>query len=236
VEAGIPAALDQLPDGQVDIAYEVNYYQYRMPDLGSGHPTRQGVGGANEFATREEQNDVQDRTNQMVAEIAGDFALILDQVDHTAAFQKCFEATNFHAPVMATDEDREAHAAQAFSKGLEWAACARDNGLPELPDPESPEKPVVELPWGIAPAQVEELVRACPVFDCEGHWRAANEARANDAILRDAVDPIISHAPNDEANMEEINAILWADYGRFFDLNATFLSLDEACPASPGVH
>ncbi|MDR2374075.1 MAG: hypothetical protein LBD77_08285 [Bifidobacteriaceae bacterium] len=110
--------------------------------------------------------------------------LIIGQVDHTEDFVKCLDESGYTQPVWKQDPAEELKYKQATAKvTAEWAACARDNGYPNVKDPDPPvadewsTQPTAVLPADITTDQLRALLAVCPNFDAEKQ-KAYDEAVA----------------------------------------------------------
>ncbi|MDR2378396.1 MAG: hypothetical protein LBD70_03070 [Bifidobacteriaceae bacterium] len=108
--------------------------------------------------------------------------LIIGQEDLTEPFAKCLTESGYTEPVWKTDPAEELKSKQNIARATsEWAKCARENGFPEIKDPEPPvaddymTQPTAVLPADITEDQLRALLAACPNFDPE-KWEAYEKA------------------------------------------------------------
>ncbi|MDR1798300.1 MAG: hypothetical protein LBR19_00205 [Bifidobacteriaceae bacterium] len=111
--------------------------------------------------------------------------LIVGSEDMSSIWIACQEESGYTYPQWQYDPQDELRSKQAQADaGADWAACARENGLPEVKDPDPPVAdeyqtyPSVKIPATIAYELLEAVIDACPVFDIEAQraWDEAYEA------------------------------------------------------------
>jgi len=100
--------------------------------------------------------------------------LIVGSVDYTEEFASCLVQTGYEQPVSTGDTGfAEASTEEYIRVTNEWAACARENGLPEIEDVqparsgEAPNDVSLLLNVGTAPDVLRMVLKACPNFDQE---------------------------------------------------------------------
>ena len=95
--------------------------------------------------------------------------LTIDGVDHSQDFIRCVTTTGYNdnqAEGPATSNPEQIQ--QAVAVANTWAACARDNGWPDIADiavPDSIDDVAVHLPSSITEDQLRQLLDACPNFN-----------------------------------------------------------------------
>jgi hypothetical protein len=103
--------------------------------------------------------------------------------DLSAEYAACLEESGYVDPEY-TLNDPEAELAEKqrqVEANLTWADCARQNGWPQVKDPDPPiaddwaTSPHVLLPGEMTEAQLSELLRACPIYDAEAHQAEEEE-------------------------------------------------------------
>ena len=101
--------------------------------------------------------------------------LVIGETDHTAVFTQCLTQTGYVEQVwrgetQAEELERKMPIAES---GTRWAACARENGYPQVKDPDPPvpdgwvTMPLVVLPGTITATDLRALLAQCPNFDLE---------------------------------------------------------------------
>ncbi|MDR0594545.1 MAG: hypothetical protein LBG60_15115 [Bifidobacteriaceae bacterium] len=110
--------------------------------------------------------------------------LVVGQTDYTEAFVKCLDQSGYTEPVFTTDPADELKDKQRIAEATaEWANCARQNGYPDLKDPDPPVAdnyetyPNALLPGDITEQALRDLLAACPNFDA-AKTKAYEEAMA----------------------------------------------------------
>ncbi|MDR1187916.1 MAG: hypothetical protein LBK95_10755 [Bifidobacteriaceae bacterium] len=102
--------------------------------------------------------------------------LFIGDRDHTEALTECLDETGYTTPVAPpSDPDQELADKQlALIPTLAWAECARENGYPNLKDPDPPVAngwktgiSMVLLPTNMTEQALRDLMAACPNFDEE---------------------------------------------------------------------
>jgi hypothetical protein len=111
--------------------------------------------------------------------------LFVDSKDLTKEYRACVKESGYKQPVYKQDPAEEMKQKQATAKaGAEWAACARQNGLPNVKDPVAPKAdgyetfPTVIIPGKVTVDQLTALLAKCPTFDAEAQ-KAYDEAWQN---------------------------------------------------------
>jgi hypothetical protein len=122
--------------------------------------------------------DFQRQTEEFFADTTGEPALIVDGVDHSEAYARCLEESGYNEQeAWGTPQIDPRQIELQVKANNQWAACARDNGFPNVADTSMPEQldgsqwPMVLLPTSITEEQVRTLVEACPNFDPEAAER-----------------------------------------------------------------
>jgi hypothetical protein len=170
-DKGLPAAI-----GVVGVTLETEEPFELCDEFGCRTESRTEAGDAAEPAVFEEL-----RGPYEAAGTSGERLLFRD-ADYTAAYLACKEKTGYSMAAKAREfaEERLAGALRQAEAGVEWAACARENGYPQVADPETPTlaevdtaAPAVWLPESMTEAELKSLLAACPVFD-RAAWEAAD--------------------------------------------------------------
>ncbi len=164
-DAGIEVDLQANGEGEQTIVYiSGDSVMFRYAD-GSG-----GASTAVELTPA--QQELQD---EFFSSPSADPALIVDGVDRSEAFIACLDKSGYD-PQKAYGEqsyqmDPEAVARQVEANNT-WAACARENGYPNLKDSIMPTDmssyefwPNLTLPGDITADALRQLLAACPTFD-----------------------------------------------------------------------
>jgi hypothetical protein len=102
------------------------------------------------------------------------YELFLDGVDFSQAYKRCMTESGYDddaamkALQWVPDPEQEQAEIDADNK---WAACARQNGWPDIYDVAMPEDPMsgrmpaLTLPWSTTADQLRQLLQACPPVD-----------------------------------------------------------------------
>jgi hypothetical protein len=163
VDAGLPAELQPVDDSDTGDAMVGWAYDHivmeRYPD---------GMTGVSGDTTDADQNAIDAFFN----EDATTYGLVVDGVDHTAAFEKCHTSSGYTQPEYQSDPAEELRMKQQIVDATNpWIACARENGLPDLVDltasADQEEWPTAELPSDMTVEELRALLEACPAFDEE---------------------------------------------------------------------
>jgi hypothetical protein len=100
--------------------------------------------------------------------------LVVGATDMTEVAVECLASSKYEEPVYQVDPAEELLEKQLlFDSGAAWVKCARENGLPNLKDPDPPKAdnnettPYVLLPGDITEVELRGLLAACPNFDAE---------------------------------------------------------------------
>ncbi|MDR1386232.1 MAG: hypothetical protein LBJ44_01315 [Propionibacteriaceae bacterium] len=102
--------------------------------------------------------------------------LVIDGVDHSAAYAACLDASGYHLPMAVADPVILSDEAQAvLDQSNQWAACARANGWPDVADvtPVDGGLSEVVIPIRVDEAGLRALMAACPAYDAAGYAVAA---------------------------------------------------------------
>jgi hypothetical protein len=106
------------------------------------------------------------------------YGLVVDGVDRSDDYTRCLEESAYFAPVVdevALQEEQARMNRLSAEATNDFAACARENGYPSLPDVDSagtsdvpgglnaPE--AVELPLAMGTEELRELLEVCHVYD-----------------------------------------------------------------------
>ena len=100
-------------------------------------------------------------------------ALMIDGIDHSEEYAKCLSQSGYtEQAAQGPPAQRDpALAEQQMASNNKWAACARENGWPDVKDSVMPDEddpiwsPVVYLPVTITEDQLRQLLEVCPNFD-----------------------------------------------------------------------
>lgn len=92
----------------------------------------------------------------------GESEVVIDGEDVTESWNACKEQVPGVEPF---GDHAEMDVAAMNEAGMTWAACARENGYPAMPDPKDG---VVTLPSDLTPESVAALGETCPAFTDEG--------------------------------------------------------------------
>jgi hypothetical protein len=111
--------------------------------------------------------------------------LLVGTKDYTDLYRRCLNETGYEAPgPPGIDRDELEYKQGVAEASLEWADCARDNGIPDVKDPDPPvadgyrSVSAATVPYSISPDQLREVLTACPPLDLPG--RRAQEAAMAD--------------------------------------------------------
>ncbi|MDR1824372.1 MAG: hypothetical protein LBR27_03405 [Bifidobacteriaceae bacterium] len=186
VEAGVPAKAQEVVVNGVstlDLMFDGQLVSTRDPSTGAD-----GFGGISTSMIQAGGGAPVDeeKHSQIFEAIEGDYALVIDAVDYTADYQRCYVETGYSPReiVMEDDPASELRAKQEVAEvSNEWAACARDQGYEDVTDAEPPTAdgyetyPYVMVPGTITLVQFQELLEACPLLDVEAMAESLAEAQ-----------------------------------------------------------
>ncbi|MDR2380619.1 MAG: hypothetical protein LBE08_05500 [Bifidobacteriaceae bacterium] len=98
--------------------------------------------------------------------------LIVGDQDYTEDFVACLEETGFTTPEYTVDPNEELRMKRLYLEPTtEWIRCARENGYPNIKDPDPPKadeyqtQPTAVLPADITEGELRALLEVCPNFD-----------------------------------------------------------------------
>jgi hypothetical protein len=184
VEAGVPAMI--LP-GEVngvtryELAFDGQMVSRRDPASGGGTGAVTQMVGAGSAVVDA------DKHARVFEAVEGDYALVIDAVDYSADYERCYVDTGYTplelVPEIDPAEELKAKQAEAEVSN-EWAACARQNGWPDVADADPPVAdgyetyPTVVVPGSITVDQLDALLDVCPVFDEEAYLQALEDMAA----------------------------------------------------------
>ncbi|MDR0594361.1 MAG: hypothetical protein LBG60_14150, partial [Bifidobacteriaceae bacterium] len=100
--------------------------------------------------------------------------LIVGTTDQTEPYFECLDRTGYEPSTYSGDPADELKAKQRVAQAtVKWAECARQNGYPDLKDPDAPTTgddswPAAVLPGDITTAELNRLLDSCPNYDVEG--------------------------------------------------------------------
>lgn len=230
-EAGLPAVMEPQGDGQAWVGFDTDQPVLQCDsEHGCGVQANAEVSDEMAQALQARLAELERQAVDESGELARSVLWIGDQ-DYSEDFSRCLSLSGYRDPESyGADYAAESEAARRkLDAGVEWAACARENGFAEIADPippdgREPSSPVaaVWLPFDITEDQLRALVEACPPFDTNAHrlYDEALEDGAGDDMLP-VVDPRIEiespgghdsePAPEEAERIERLTAILWAD-------------------------
>jgi hypothetical protein len=193
-DAAIPATIQDEEDNRATIAVKAD--EPSMWCTGSGCQTNYGAGYESAPPPKDEVDAIDQKFDDMVEADggwpAGDdeirpFLAIGDQ-DYSDVFSKCLDSSGFQQPQTDVNPTEELKLKKGIVEATAaWASCARDNGFPQVKDPEPAvadnfeTMPIALLPASITEDQLTALVKACPTYNVEAHQKQDAElAKAGD--------------------------------------------------------
>jgi hypothetical protein len=128
--------------------------------------------------------------------------LFIGQNDFSELYRQCRSESGYETPQLpGAEADELSYKTKIAEAGLKWARCARENGYPEVRDPDPPVAdgyntiPAAVAPFSMSPDQLRNLLTVCPNIDIDGH-RSQEESMANPSLSGDAMpevyDPIVT--------------------------------------------
>ncbi|MDR2565104.1 MAG: hypothetical protein LBC97_03405 [Bifidobacteriaceae bacterium] len=120
--------------------------------------------------------------------------LIIGETDYTEVFVKCLDESGYTEPVWKMDPKEELRQKELVAATTaEWTKCVRENGYPNVKDPDPPKAdefetyPTAKLPGDMTEDALRELLEACPNFDADKQaaFDKAIEEMADDAQVTD---------------------------------------------------
>jgi len=214
-DAGIDMELSTNQDGQLAIVHVVASHTYMQRDENTANSSP----GKNNSLTSQMMEDF------FTSPYAGP-ALIVDGVDHSTDYAHCLQTTGYdeqaaQGSATSLNVDQMENQVRGNNK---WAACARENGWPDIKDSVMPTDvnsmyPMVILPITITEDQLRLLLNACPPLDVEqvkrrNDWLQSNPT-ATDYPYDDDMRPFINFGePGDvdeatQAHIDRLNTILY---------------------------
>jgi len=220
---GIDVELHYNDRGELAIVDFSEDHSYVMSD-GKGHIISQSA--PNHLLSQQTIDDVANDTS-------GTVALFIDGIDHSEAYAQCLATSGYNSlpsNVTITKPDAADIALQVQGNNV-WAACARENGWPNLKDSVMPTTteidslPSILLPSTMTEGQLRQLLTACPNFNPEKQeelisWRQSNPNDFYpDGFLPDPSITFESEStestsapsvtPEDQAHLDRLNEILY---------------------------
>ena len=159
-DAGISVELDPNGEGQLAVVQFTNadYVMWRAPDGNSGAIVFTEAGNANQQAI-----------DDFLATTDGGTALMIDGVDHSEAYAQCIAESGYNEQAAQGKIQMDPAAIERqVTANNKWAACARENGWPNVRDSAMPTDetwPTIFLPSTTTDDQLRQLLEACPNFD-----------------------------------------------------------------------
>jgi hypothetical protein len=161
--------------------------------------------------------------------------LWVDGVDHTDTWVGCLESSGYTHPTAPDQPDpaEEAKWAQRSARvANDWIACARENGLPSLPDAdpnsEGPYAPHAEIPLATDPTLLKSVVEACPTFNEEALKRQMEgDPTLQDDIEADRVNPSPLLLVEEPAGLQEDGFDFQSEEGKRFSELGSILVADQ---------
>jgi hypothetical protein len=161
----------------------------------------------------------------------------VDGVDRTEDYGTCIDTTGYTEPELPpVDQAADLLIKQALADASnEWAACARENGFPDIRDAvaerDRDTRPVVLLPPTVTAEQITQLVAVCPPFDVEAAQAEYDSYTTGDGGtvqhqpvvgfdvpgFREQDDEEPLEDPEEEARFQELSKLLWAERSAFFE-------------------
>jgi len=160
-DAGIDVELQQNGQGQLAIVQfsSTESVMWRSPD---------GSGGA--MSTEDQGPADQQVINDFFSDPEGGAALLVGGVDRSDTYAQCLKESGYderaaYGPMQADPAQME----KQVAGNNKWAACARENGWPDVKDSavsvDNSSWPTILLPSTITDDQLRQLLEVCPNFD-----------------------------------------------------------------------
>jgi hypothetical protein len=167
-----------------------------------------------------------DEQDAWLEETAGEYALDIDGRDLSEEFERCFTSSGYTVPKVSDSEAQGStvpvNVAQLFVEASnQWAACARDSGLPGLKDSRGVGETTdltelgIFIPESTTIEVLRQVVEACPVFDPDKQDRI-NAAVSTGKEPAEA-QPLLTMAFPEGAAQDPTPEDM-AKYGPFWDL------------------
>jgi len=160
-DAGIDVELQQNSQGQLDIVQfsGTQSVMWRSPD---------GSGGA--MPVDKEDPADQQATDDFFSDPDGGAALLVDGVDRSDTYAQCLTESGYdEQAAYGSMRPDPAQMEKQVASNNKWAACARENGWPDVEDssmsPSNSSWPTIVLPSTVTDDQLHQLLQACPNFD-----------------------------------------------------------------------
>ena len=165
MDAGISMDLEPNGSGQLAVVHFIKY-GYAMwresEDI-----------GVSAYSSDQDPAAVQKVANDFFSKPYTGPALIIDGIDHSDEYAKCLSQSGYTEQAAQGQQPQRDPVLmqQQMASNNKWAACARENGWPDIKDSVMPDEddaiwsPVVYLPVTITEDQLRQLLEACPNFD-----------------------------------------------------------------------
>jgi hypothetical protein len=227
-DAGVPMSIDSYPADQAIVDIDADN-AYGVTTDGSVWFGRLGLSDETQALVREIVGMPEVGVDGLAAsrgEVAPERAkVVVEGKDVTADFEHCLALSHYTFPEYAVDPAEELARKQAIAEASnEWAACARDNGMPTIADVTATSDenytPTVLLPATVTAEQLTLLMDACPTFDKDAE-DAYHEAAAQGERVEAPARPSIGFdAPgwNGDNDAEVAVDVTEGDNKRLFDL------------------
>jgi hypothetical protein len=201
VDAGLPATIEDQGDGQAYVGWDTT--KFRLIKFHSAEGWGYPITG--DSMSEADLNDLYDNWDEaFYGDPSATLILIVDDADRSEDYGACLTSSGYTEPEYHADPAEELKTKQAqVDANNAWAACARENGFPNLEDNPAavadewqtfPEG--IVLPYTIGPDKLRELLEACPNFDEERVREQADPAFDWDSYDYEAhqyeVDPSIT--------------------------------------------
>lgn len=162
-DAGIGVELKQNSNGLLSLVgfANVDYYvMWRAPDGSPSAWVYKDLGNA-------DQQEIED----FLSDMDGGIALVIDGVDHSEVYAQCLAESGYdERAAQGKIQMDPAIFERQVAANNKWAACARENGWPDVEDsvmPSDDSWPTIVLPSTITDDQLRQLLASCPDFDPE---------------------------------------------------------------------
>ncbi len=133
--------------------------------------TRDPDGTVDRWGGKEGDDSYLDLVDELTAEHSTEPRFYVNGVDYSDLYQKCLASSGYD-PAWGHDDETAVDPAwvrRRVEADNRWAACARDQGWPQVADVAAPADgslpPEVLLPFSITEDQLRQLVADCPTFD-----------------------------------------------------------------------
>lgn len=153
-DSGIPATIQDASQGGIPtVQLQFDPHDFFIYD------TPEGIGGSSET--------LDEATKKAFEQATPGYRLAWNGRDESVSFSTCHSVTGYqeHGDSPAQENALDpALWSKIMESSIEWTACAREHGWPDVSDPDAAsEVPIVLLPSTITEDQLRSLINQCPV-------------------------------------------------------------------------